>query len=129
MKPSYSVLLGQNMRRVRTDRGMSLDDIQEASRGRFRAPTVRAWEKATRNIRPESLSAYAAWLGVPVTTLLPPDARTLPDQMRAAAWQEASRAADAITTRFPSAGIFGARQLLADALAAQAAAAMTGDSE
>ena len=58
---------------VREQRGMSLAQTGEASQGRFSAGTVGSWERAERHVSAEELARYAAWLGVPVRLLLPPE--------------------------------------------------------
>lgn len=112
--PSYNAQVGAILRRVRNERGLSLRDLEQASCGQWKAVVVGSYERGDRQIRADKLAAYAAWLGVPVATLLPPE--DVAAARSAAAWLAADRAADGLTTRFPSLSVFEARRLLAAAL-------------
>lgn len=52
---------------------MSLHDVQEASRGRWKAAVVGAYERGDRNVTIARLADLAEFYGVPVTELLPGD--------------------------------------------------------
>ena len=70
---TYSARAGQRLRTVREQRGLSLAQVERASEGRFSAGRVGSWERAERHVSAEELARYAAWLGVPVRLLLPPE--------------------------------------------------------
>lgn len=69
----YARSLGGRLRSIRTQKGMSLQDVQEASRGRWKAAVVGAYERGDRNVTVARLSELADFYGVPVTELLPND--------------------------------------------------------
>jgi transcriptional regulator with XRE-family HTH domain len=69
----YSKVLGQRLRSIRTQKGMSLQEVQESSRGRWKAAVVGAYERGDRNVTVARLSDLAAFYGVPVTDIIPED--------------------------------------------------------
>jgi transcriptional regulator with XRE-family HTH domain len=52
-------------------KGMSLQDVQEASSGRWKAAVIGAYERGDRNVSVARLSQLADFYGVPVPTILP----------------------------------------------------------
>lgn len=52
---------------------MSLHDVQEASRGKWKAAVVGAYERGDRNVTVARLAELALFYGVPVSELLPGD--------------------------------------------------------
>jgi transcriptional regulator with XRE-family HTH domain len=52
---------------------MSLQDVQEASRGRWKAAVVGAYERGDRNVTVARLSELAGFYGVPLVDILPED--------------------------------------------------------
>src|SRR5688500_6164839 len=52
---------------------MSLQDVQQTSRGKWKAAVVGAYERGDRNATVARLSELATFYGVPVTEILPGD--------------------------------------------------------
>ena len=69
----YARALGERLRNIRVQKGMSLHDVQEASRGRWKAAVVGAYERGDRNVTVARLAELADFYGVPVSELLPED--------------------------------------------------------
>lgn len=69
----YGQALGERLRNIRTQKGMSLQDVQVASQGRWKAAVVGAYERGDRNVTVSRLSELADFYGVPVSELLPDD--------------------------------------------------------
>ena len=67
----YARAVGDRLRNIRTQKGMSLHDVQEASGGKWKAAVVGAYERGDRNVTVARLAELAAFYGVPVTELLP----------------------------------------------------------
>jgi transcriptional regulator with XRE-family HTH domain len=57
--------LRYELRRLRTDRGLTIEDVQERSNGDVRAPTLSRWETGERSIRPADLRVLLDIYGVP----------------------------------------------------------------
>jgi transcriptional regulator with XRE-family HTH domain len=70
----YAKALGERLRDIRLQKGMSLQDVQEASRGRWKAAVIGAYERGDRNVSVARLSQLADFYGVPVPTILPENA-------------------------------------------------------
>ena len=73
MERDYAKSVGALLRRVRVQKGLSLQDVQQASRGRWKAAVVGAYERGDRNVTVARLAQLAGFYGVPLTQLLPPD--------------------------------------------------------
>ena len=69
----YAKSLGESLRRIRVQKGMSLQDVQQASSGKWKAAVVGAYERGDRNVTVARLSELASFYGVPVSELLPDD--------------------------------------------------------
>ena len=69
----YAKSLGEGLRRIRVQKGMSLQDVQQASEGKWKAAVVGAYERGDRNVTVARLSELASFYGVPVSELLPDD--------------------------------------------------------
>jgi transcriptional regulator with XRE-family HTH domain len=69
----YAKALGERLRGIRTQKGMSLQDVQEASAGRWKAAVIGAYERGDRNVSIARLSQLADFYGVPVPMILPED--------------------------------------------------------
>lgn len=69
----YARALGERLRRIRVQKGMSLHDVQQASEGKWKAAVVGAYERGDRNITVARLSDLADFYGVPVSEILPED--------------------------------------------------------
>ena len=73
MGDEYSKALGESLRKIRVQKGMSLQDVQSASSGKWKAAVVGAYERGDRNVTVARLSDLAGFYGVPVSELLPDD--------------------------------------------------------
>src|SRR5919107_1587961 len=69
----YPKALGERLRNIRLQKGMSLQDVQGASEGRWKAAVVGAYERGDRNVTVARLSELAEFYGVPVSEILPGD--------------------------------------------------------
>ena len=69
----YAQALGERLRNIRVQKGMSLQDVQQASRGKWKAAVVGAYERGDRNVTVARLSELANFYGVPVSEILPGD--------------------------------------------------------
>lgn len=72
----YSKALGDRLRKIRTQKGMSLQDVQQASDGRWKAAVVGAYERGDRNVTVARLAELADFYGVPTSEILPDGAVT-----------------------------------------------------
>ncbi len=71
----YARALGDRLRRIRIQKGMSLQDVQQASKGKWKAAVVGAYERGDRNVTVARLSELAEFYAVPVSEILPDDDR------------------------------------------------------
>jgi transcriptional regulator with XRE-family HTH domain len=80
----YSRLLGNRLRAIRTQKGMSLQDVQQASRGRWKAAVVGAYERGDRNVTVARLRELTNFYGVPMSEVMPEDgpASGIPESRR-----------------------------------------------
>jgi transcriptional regulator with XRE-family HTH domain len=69
----YARALGERLRNIRVQKGMSLQDVQQASEGQWKAAVVGAYERGDRNVTVARLSELATFYGVPVSEILPDD--------------------------------------------------------
>jgi transcriptional regulator with XRE-family HTH domain len=74
----YARALGERLRRIRVQKGMSLHDVQQASEGKWKAAVVGAYERGDRNVTVARLADLADFYDVPVTELLPDDSPPAP---------------------------------------------------
>jgi transcriptional regulator with XRE-family HTH domain len=72
----YPKALGERLRNIRLQKGMSLQDVQSASGGKWKAAVVGAYERGDRNVTVARLSELADFYGVPVSEILPEDTPT-----------------------------------------------------
>jgi len=70
-KHAYATALGDRLRAIRRQQGLSLHDVEEKSSGRWKTAAIASYERADRNISASQLAALAAFYRVPVTALLP----------------------------------------------------------
>ncbi len=73
----YAGQLGERLRKIRIQKGMSLQDVQQASQGKWKAAVVGAYERGDRNVTVARLSELADFYGVPVGEILPEDDRAI----------------------------------------------------
>jgi transcriptional regulator with XRE-family HTH domain len=71
----YPKALGERLRNIRLQKGMSLQDVQQASGGKWKAAVVGAYERGDRNVTVARLSELADFYGVPVSEILPEEAQ------------------------------------------------------
>jgi transcriptional regulator with XRE-family HTH domain len=72
----YGKELGRRLRAIRQQKGLSLHDVEEASRGQWKAAVVGAYERGDRNVTVTRLAELASFYSVPVTEMLPDDGRS-----------------------------------------------------
>ena len=70
---SYNERVGERLRSIRRQRGFSLQDVQSASEGEFKAAVLGAYERGERSLSVPRLHRPAGYYGVPVIQLLPPE--------------------------------------------------------
>jgi transcriptional regulator with XRE-family HTH domain len=73
---SYQQRLGQQLRAVRRAHGMRLQDVEDASEGRFKAVVIGSYERGDRAVSATKLAALADFYGVGVADLLPDERPT-----------------------------------------------------
>lgn len=69
-EPSFSIEVGQRLRSVRRIRGLSLDDVERESGGRWSASAIGAYERGFRNLSLPRLRDLATFYDVPMGMLL-----------------------------------------------------------
>ena len=74
----YAKVLGERLRGIRLQKGMSLHDVQRSSQGKWKAAVVGAYERGDRNVTVAKLSELADFYGVPVSEVLPEDPTAAP---------------------------------------------------
>jgi transcriptional regulator with XRE-family HTH domain len=68
---SYAEQVGERLRDVRVQRGLSLHDVEVGSEGEFKASVLGAYERGERNVSVNRLQRLAVYYGVRVDGLLP----------------------------------------------------------
>ncbi len=68
---SYAREVGERLRRIRVDRGLSLQDVERTSEGRWKAAVVGSYERGDRNISATRLLELAEFYGVSPGDVLP----------------------------------------------------------
>ena len=76
----YAAQLGERLRKIRIQKGMSLQDVQQASKGKWKAAVVGAYERGDRNVTVARLSELADFYSVPVGEILPDDGTVSPGE-------------------------------------------------
>lgn len=74
----YARELGGRLRNIRVQKNMSLQDVQQASGGRWKAAVVGAYERGDRNVTVTKLAELAAFYGVPVSEIIPDEGPAAP---------------------------------------------------
>lgn len=77
---SFARELGARLRRVRTERHLTLHGVQLKSEGRWKAVVVGSYERGDRAISVQRLAELADFYGVPVGELLPMGAAGAPSR-------------------------------------------------
>ena len=68
---SYAEQVGERLRNIRLQKGLSLHDVEERSTKQFKASVLGAYERGERSISVPRLQRLAIFYGVPVDHLLP----------------------------------------------------------
>lgn len=71
MNSDYAARVGERLRSIRLQKGLSLHDVEEASAKEFKASVLGAYERGERSISVPRLQRLAQFYGVPVDRLLP----------------------------------------------------------
>jgi transcriptional regulator with XRE-family HTH domain len=74
----YAKSLGSRLRAIRTQQGLSLNGVEEKSKGRWKAVVVGSYERGDRAVTVQRLHELADFYGVPVSELLPEGETTSP---------------------------------------------------
>ena len=74
----YQERLGQRLRDIRNQQGMTLQEVEDASEGKWKAVVIGAYERGDRAISATKLADLASFYGVPVAELLPEPAPRAP---------------------------------------------------
>ncbi|MFP5298964.1 MAG: transcriptional regulator [Actinomycetota bacterium] len=77
----YAKELGERLRNIRIQKNMSLQDVQQASNGKWKAAVVGAYERGDRNVTVAKLAELADFYGVPVSEIIPDDGPTAPGHL------------------------------------------------
>ncbi|HEX9774658.1 MAG TPA: transcriptional regulator [Actinomycetota bacterium] len=77
MNSEYAKQVGDRLRSIRLQKGLSLHDVEESSGKEFKASVLGAYERGERSISVPRLQRLAAFYGVPVDQLLPATARQI----------------------------------------------------
>ena len=68
---SYAEQVGDRLRNIRLQKGLSLHDVEQRSNKEFKASVLGAYERGERSISVPRLQRLAIFYGVPVDHLLP----------------------------------------------------------
>ena len=78
MSQEYAAALGQRLRAVRRQRGMTLQQVEEQSAGRWTVEVVGSYERAHRAVTVTRLAELAEFYGLSTAELLPALPATIP---------------------------------------------------
>lgn len=67
----YNVRVGERLRAIRLQRGMSLHDVHRATDGEFKAAVLGAYERGERSLSLPRLKRLAGYYEIPVNQMLP----------------------------------------------------------
>jgi transcriptional regulator with XRE-family HTH domain len=90
---SYAEQVGERLRNIRLQKGLSLHDVEERSGKEFKASVLGAYERGERSISVPRLQRLAIFYGVPVDHLLP---KLAPEAAEAAAGPAGGNAEEAV---------------------------------
>jgi transcriptional regulator with XRE-family HTH domain len=71
---AYNKALGQRLRAIRVQQGLSLHGVEKKSEGRWKGVVVGSYERGSRAVTVQRLAELADFYGVPVAELLPESA-------------------------------------------------------
>ncbi|MGH2734069.1 MAG: transcriptional regulator [Actinomycetota bacterium] len=74
----YARSVGDNLRRIRQQKGLSLQDVQSESAGKWKAAVVGAYERGDRNVTVGRLAELAGFYDVPISEVLPEEGNPAP---------------------------------------------------
>lgn len=77
---SYAEEVGQRLRRIRTQQGLSLQDVERRSDGQWKAAVVGSYERGDRNISASRLCELAEFYGVAPSEVLPTEEASRPPE-------------------------------------------------
>src|SRR5919206_40807 len=81
---SYAEQVGERLRNIRLQKGLSLHDVEERSGKEFKASVLGAYERGERSISVPRLQRLASVYEVPIDQLLPDQTdETQPERTRA----------------------------------------------
>lgn len=87
----HQTALGDRLRGIRRQQGLTLQDVEERSRGQWKAVVVGSYERGDRAISISKLSRLADFYGVPLRDLLPQTTPAGQDTPAAAALNDLPR--------------------------------------
>lgn len=70
-RKEYQIRLGERLRAIRNQQGLTLQQVEERSEGRWKAVVIGSYERGDRAISVAKLAQLADFYGVPVSELLP----------------------------------------------------------
>jgi transcriptional regulator with XRE-family HTH domain len=73
---AYAKSLGQRLRAIRVQQGLSLHGVEKKSNGRWKGVVIGSYERGSRAVSVQRLAELADFYGVPVAELLPADSPT-----------------------------------------------------
>src|ERR1700737_2324138 len=82
MSPSYARQVGERLRNIRRQQGLSLQAVEATSDREFKASVLGAYERGERIISVLRLQRLARFYAVPVDQLLPRDTSPMPSLPR-----------------------------------------------
>lgn len=91
----YAKAVGTRLRAIRIQQGLSLQGVEQKSRGRWKTAAVGSYERGDRMISVHQLSELAGFYGVPVSALLPDEEALPPRERRPRTVLNLERLADA----------------------------------
>lgn len=71
---TYAQDVGERLRRIRVEQGMTLQDVERSSQGAWKAAVVGSYERGDRNISASRLVELAEFYGVSPVDVLPGEA-------------------------------------------------------
>lgn len=72
---TYAQDVGERLRRVRVEQGLTLQDVERISQGEWKAAVVGSYERGDRNISASRLLELAEFYGISPADVLPGEAR------------------------------------------------------
>lgn len=71
MQRDYQQLLGDRLRAIRSQQGLTLQDVEDKSAGEWKAVVIGSYERGDRAVSVAKLAKLASFYGVPMRDLLP----------------------------------------------------------